>query len=199
MRVPAGAARSETTVKRSRFIAEAWNVTSRDEVSRIVSDLRGKHSDASHVVSAFLIGDERSELLGMSDDGEPHGTAGRPVLEVLRGSGVADCLVTVVRYFGGTKLGTGGLVHAYSDAARECLAILPTQEKRDLRPATIRCPYEFHRQVRTILDECEAVVVDEDFGSAVTVRLEFENGSEGKIQDRLNDVSRGTIVLGLEE
>lgn len=199
MRVPAGTARSETTVKRSRFLAEGWSVSSRDDVTQIVARLRAEHADANHVVYAFVIGDSRSELLGMSDDGEPHGTAGRPVLEVLKGSGVTDCLVTVVRYFGGTKLGTGGLVHAYSDAARDCLGILPTREKRDLRSATIRCPYEIHRQIRTLLDENDAVIVDEDFASAVTMRCEIEAGSEGTIQERLNDVSRGTIFLEMAE
>jgi uncharacterized YigZ family protein len=199
MRVPVGTARSETTVKRSRFVAEGWNVASREEVTRIVATVRGEHPGANHVVFAFVIGDQRSELLGMSDDGEPHGTAGRPVLEVLKGSGVTDCLLTVVRYFGGTKLGTGGLVRAYSDAARECLAILPSREKRDLRPATVSCSYELHRQVRTVLEEHDAVIADESFASEVTIRCEIETGSEEELQKRISDVSRGTIALNLEE
>jgi len=196
--VPAGPAQYEFTVKRSRFIGEVWSIASREEAETILRDLRAIHADARHVVYAFVIGDESSELLGMSDDGEPRGTAGRPVLEVLKGSGVRNCMVTVVRYFGGTKLGTGGLVHAYGDAAKGCLARVETEERRDLRRAWLTCPYERHQAVRSSLIDAGAEIVDESFAETVSMACLVERDAVGDIRRRLSDVSRGTITLTVE-
>src|SRR6056297_2586324 len=132
MKQPAGAARFELEVKRSRFIAEIQSCTDRRTAERHIDQQRANHPHAAHVVYAFSLGERNSQQFGMSDDGEPKGTAGRPALEVLKGSGVTDCVLTIVRYFGGTKLGTGGLVHAYGDAAKGVFSVLPTKEKRDL-------------------------------------------------------------------
>lgn len=198
MRIPRGVGHYESWVKRSRFIAEARGVESRRMVDTVVSDLRAQHPGAHHVVYAFVIGDETSELLGMSDDGEPHGTAGRPVLDVLKGSGVRNCLITVVRYFGGTKLGTGGLVHAYGQAAKGCIATLSVEKQRDLVPAVLECPYETLDVVRSVMKDAEAEIVSETFGTDVIIECRVERGSESSLQERLYDVSRGTIELILE-
>ena len=126
--VPLESRTLELFVKRSRFIAKAEKVSSPEEVKPLVRRRREEHPGCSHVVWAFVTGPPKSRTMGLSDDGEPKGTAGRPVLEVLKGSGITDTLVTVVRFFGGTKLGTGGLVRAYSDAARGVLENIPTEE-----------------------------------------------------------------------
>ena len=193
MRVPRGTSQYECTIKRSRFVAQAWVVTDRGAVDTIVSDLRREHREAHHVAYAFVVGDARSQLLGLSDDGEPHGTAGRPILDILRGSDITDCLVTVVRYFGGTKLGTGGLVHAYGDAARGCLDDLATETKRDLRVGSVTCPYPLLTVVRTILLDLRAEISKETFNEAVTVDFLLERGSEDRLREALQDVSRGTL------
>ncbi|MFW5826955.1 MAG: YigZ family protein [Alkalispirochaeta sp.] len=195
MQIPAGSGEYEFTVKRSRFIAMAQGVESRPAAEELIAQTREQHPNAHHVVYAFVIGDERNELLGMSDDGEPHGTAGRPVLEVLKGSGVRNCLITVVRYFGGTKLGTGGLVHAYGDAAKGCMAGLPVAVDRDCRAALVECPYELYEQVLRVFRESEVDVTNEEFGTAITLQCCVERGREGALQDRLHDVSRGTLEL----
>lgn len=195
MQVPAGRGYHEFTVKGSRFIAEAQEVDSREGAQRVIAALWERHPDASHIVYAFVIGDEKNELLGRSDDGEPHGTAGRPVMEVLKGSGIRNCIITVIRYFGGTKLGTGGLVHAYGDAAKGCIADLPVEEKRDLVPAVLQCPYEFYDAVGIVLREIGADAVSEEFGTSVTIHCAVERGRHEQLQERLNDVSRGTIAL----
>ncbi|MCG8481562.1 MAG: YigZ family protein [Spirochaetales bacterium] len=193
MRVPRGTSRYECIIKRSRFIGQAWAVPDRREVDRIVTDLRREHRDVNHVVYAFVIGDTTSQLFGLSDDGEPRGTAGRPILDILKGSDITDCLVTVVRYFGGTKLGTGGLVHAYGDAARGCLDMLTTEPKRDLRAASVTCPYPLLTVVRTILLDLRAEITTEAFNETVTVAFLLERGLEGRLNAALKDVSRGTL------
>lgn len=193
MRVPRGTSRYEYTVKRSRFIGQAWAVADRREVERIVADLRCEHRDAHHVAYAFFIGDAHSQLVGLSDDGEPHGTAGRPIFDILKGSDITDCLVTVLRFFGGTKLGTGGLVHAYGDAARGCLGVLTTEPKRDLRAAFVTCPYQLLTVVRTILQDVRAEITAEAFKETVTVEFLLERGLEERLSAALKDVSRGTL------
>lgn len=199
MMVAVGRSDYELVVKRSRFLAAGRPVESRREAEEIVRSLRTHHADANHVVYAFVIGDAQTELLGMSDDGEPHGTAGRPVLEVLRGSGVRNCLVTVVRYFGGTKLGTGGLVHAYAGAAKGCLAEIATAEVRDLRTASFSCPYPLHDQVRAACAENGAEITQEDFSDVVSITVAVEFDRIDELARRIRDVSRGTISVELVE
>ena len=104
-------------VKNSRFLAELFPVATQEGARTILAAQKSRWPDIRHVVHAFAIGPQ-ANILGCSDDGEPAGTAGRPALEVLKGSGVTNVLLTIARWFGGTKLGTGGLVHAYGDAAR---------------------------------------------------------------------------------
>ena len=113
-------ARTETVVKRSRFIATASPVMDEDEAQQFVDEIRREFWDATHNVYAFTVGDN-DEIVRSSDDGEPSGTAGRPVLEVILKEGIKHCAVVVTRYFGGTLLGAGGLVRAYGAAAREAL------------------------------------------------------------------------------
>ena len=124
MKRAVGSGQSETVVCKSKFLAENFLIDDPTQVKEIIRRQKERYPDATHVCHAFLCGPRR-EFAGCSDDHEPSGTAGRPMLEVLKGSGLTDILVTVVRWFGGTKLGTGGLVRAYSDAVKElCLQLL---------------------------------------------------------------------------
>ena len=127
--IPAAEARVALTVVNSRFIATAAPVFSVEAARAFVGRVRAEFADASHNVPAYVIGHGATTIAHCHDDGEPAGTAGRPVLAVLQGSGLGDVAVVVTRYFGGTKLGTGGLVRAYGDAARAVLAALPRAEK----------------------------------------------------------------------
>ncbi|HSG29611.1 MAG TPA: YigZ family protein, partial [Candidatus Krumholzibacterium sp.] len=125
--IPEGRFECEMTVRNSKFIGLGVPVSDPEEAREIIRDTRETHPGCSHVVYAFITGGARTEVSGMSDDGEPKGTAGRPVMEILKGSGIVDVLLMVVRYFGGTKLGTGGLVKAYGDCAREVVEGLPVR------------------------------------------------------------------------
>jgi len=193
MKQPAGAARFELEVKRSRFIAEIQSCTDRRTAERHIDQQRANHPHAAHVVYAFSLGERNSQQFGMSDDGEPKGTAGRPALEVLKGSGVTDCVLTIVRYFGGTKLGTGGLVHAYGDAAKGCFSVLPTKEKRDLVQIGLTVPYALHESVRSVLEHFEAKIDHETFTEAVELVAWVDRDRLVAFRKRIDDVSRGTI------
>jgi uncharacterized YigZ family protein len=117
-----------------------------------------------------VVGHGATTTLGMSDDGEPSGTAGRPVLAVLRGSGLGDAVLVVTRYFGGTLLGTGGLVHAYGDAARAVLAELPQTEKIERRELTVTLPYAAYEPARRLVAAHAGSILDEVFAADVTLR-----------------------------
>ena len=195
MFVPSRTIQREIEVKRSRFIAEVRAISDRADAEREIRRTRERFADATHVVFAFAFGDDKSIQYGMSDDGEPKGTAGRPVLELVKGREITDCLLTVVRYFGGTKLGTGGLVRAYGDAARSVLDALPLQQKRSLKDGTVVVGYELHRPVRTVLDNAEVEIVHEDFGERITISVRYEEARRASIERSLENVSRGTISL----
>ncbi|QTA85641.1 YigZ family protein [Desulfonema magnum] len=128
--VPRGIHRVEETVKQSRFIATVAHTPARDDAKIFISQIRDEFSDATHNCRAFVAGPPGStDQIGMSDDGEPHGTAGRPLLNMLLHSGVGEVSVVVTRYFGGIRLGTGGLVRAYSGMVRKALSTLNIKEK----------------------------------------------------------------------
>ena len=131
--IPTQTHRVTTAVSNSRFVTTIGHVTSADEAKAFLASVRTEMPDANHHVYAYRVGFDNSVIEGMSDDGEPSGTSGPPVLAVLRGSGIGDVIVVVTRYFGGTKLGTSGLVRAYGDGARAGLELPPTERKIEKR------------------------------------------------------------------
>ena len=141
---PVPAASAEITIKRSVFRAEVFYTDNAQEAKETVKRQKERYRDARHVVHAFVIG-ESGAILGCSDDGEPAGTAGQPVLAVLKGSGITNILITVTRWFGGTLLGTGGLVKAYSAAVKEALAQVHTEPLVQQAAFTCECSYEDHK------------------------------------------------------
>ena len=141
---PTSSARTEHIDRKSRFIAIAERIETAAEAKNYIQILRKQNPDASHVVYAFRVGGLSRDEYGMNDDGEPKGTAGRPVLEVLRGSSVTNVVIAVVRYFGGTKLGTGGLVRAYTSAAQGVLETLRIEVLEE------RAQYPWHAPMSTM-------------------------------------------------
>jgi uncharacterized YigZ family protein len=194
---PAGEGAVELVVKKSRFLGTARRVLSPDEVKEWVRSERDRHPAARHVVHAFLIGPPNSEIAGMHDDGEPKGTAGRPVLEAIRGSELRNVLVLVTRYFGGTKLGTGGLVHAYSDCARAALQHTPRRIVRLEQAVQIRFPYAFYDSFLKLAAELECRIVSEQFREAVEVEMLVPEEQLGLFRIRLNDLCRGNCSIHL--
>lgn len=195
MFVPRETIERELIVRGSRFIAAASFVSTANDALALIRSRRLEHPHASHVVYAWRIGPPRSEALGQSDDGEPKGTAGRPVLEVLKGSDLTNCLLTVVRYFGGTKLGTGGLVRAYGEAAK---LIVSTVERVPLdRRLFVRCivDYARHPAVRLAMERAGVTEICERFGADVALNGRTAPERIASAQEAVRNVSRGTIEL----
>lgn len=167
--VPARTIRVETVVVNSRFIATAGRADTVDQAKAFIQAVRDEMPDATHHVYAFKVGYGGSVIEGMSDDGEPSGTSGPPVLAVLRGADVGDIVVVVTRYFGGTKLGTGGLVRAYSGAAKEALAALPLELKIEKAAVGVTVAYTHYERLKQLLTAHQAEIEDEDFAADVTV------------------------------
>ena len=161
-------ASAELTVKKSVFRAEVFYTDNAQTAKEIVKRQKTQYRDARHVVHAFVIG-ETGAVLGCSDDGEPAGTAGQPVLAVLKGSGITDILVTVTRWFGGTLLGTGGLVKAYSATAKEALTQVHTEPLIQKAEFTCECSYEDHNPLLRAAAPLPVTFAHMEF--AQTVRL----------------------------
>ena len=187
----------ETNVSNSRFIATAAPVFSVEAAKEFVAEMRAQFHDASHNVPAFLIGHEPTSTSHCSDDGEPSGTAGRPVLAVLQGSHLGDIAVVVTRYFGGTKLGTGGLVRAYGNAAKEVVKTLPRARKVAMHSVFIVLPYSLYEQTRNMVVHHQGITLDEDFGAEVAISARFPVDSFSAFQDDLSNLSRGAIQASI--
>ncbi|MBN1680893.1 MAG: YigZ family protein [Anaerolineae bacterium] len=167
--IPAKTIRIENRVVNSRFIATIGRASTVAEAKSFIQDVHHEMPDASHHVHAFKVGYGGSVTEGMTDDGEPAGTAGPPVLAVLRGSDLGDVVIVVTRYFGGTKLGTGGLVRAYSGAAKDALAALPVELKIEKRYLGVSVPYSYYERLKLLLNEYRGKIDAEEFDAEVTV------------------------------
>ncbi|MFL7840190.1 MAG: YigZ family protein [Candidatus Promineifilaceae bacterium] len=197
--IPAQETREEIRVSNSRFIATAAPVFSVDEAKEFIKKIKAEFSDASHNVPAFLVGYGPSVTAHCSDDGEPSGTAGRPMLAVLQGSGLGDIAVVVTRYFGGTKLGTGGLVRAYGDAVKVILENLPLAEKVPTHTVMMAVPYTLFEQVRLLIEAHNGRILDEEFAADVTVTAQFTPRQFDDFQDALRELSHGRLEAQILE
>ena len=178
-------ASASLSVKNSDFLAEIFPITAQTEARNLLKSVKQKQYDASHVVHAFVLGSSGG-ILGSSDDGEPSGTAGKPVLTVLKNSGLTNVLLTVTRRFGGILLGTGGLVRAYTDSAKAVLATAKTEEFIPKIAFTVFCSYPKYGQIKNRFAEFSAEVKCVDFKE------------EGKIEGQLPDAEQAAFCAFLE-
>lgn len=186
----AAPAHHELIVKRSRFIACVEPVTGREAAQARVAQLRAEHPDAAHVCWALLAGGQSAA----NDDGEPGGTAGRPMLEVLRHQDLQGVLATVVRYFGGVKLGAGGLVRAYTDAVAQ--ALLGANKIPVVRRVHLTCsvPYALEGLVRREVEQAQAELLQVGHGSVVTLHFALPDQQARGLVQRLGESGRGQLV-----
>ncbi len=191
-------ARVELMIKNSRFLGEAFSVLSAEEARELLREQKARYADSSHVVHAFVVGTEAT-ILGCSDDGEPPGTAGRPMLEVLRNSELRNVLLTVTRWFGGTNLGPGGLVRAYTECAQELLKVAETRELINRSQTSFKVPYALYEQVKKLLLELEFILEKEEFGEEVQVSGQLPSECLPSLQAQLRDLSHGQINLSETE
>jgi uncharacterized YigZ family protein len=191
--VPARETRIEHRVVNSRFIATLAPAFSVDEARAFIARIQEEFADATHHVPAYVIGHGAAVTAHCNDDGEPSGTAGRPALAVLQGSGLGDAVVVVTRYFGGTKLGTGGLVRAYGDAVRAVLKAAPRAVKTLTHTVMIEIPYPLYEIVNRLIPTYEGKVLDRTFAVHVTVTARFPVARYPAFRGALREVSSGVL------
>ena len=186
----AAPAHHELVIKKSRFIACVEQIAGRDEAQARVAQLKTEHPDAAHVCWALLAGGQSAA----NDDGEPGGTAGRPMLEVLRHQALEGVMASVVRYFGGVKLGAGGLVRAYTDAVAQ--ALLTAEKIPLIKQAQLACsvPYALEGLVRRELELAQAQLLEVAHGSVVTLRFALPDTLAAALMARLSESGRGQLV-----
>ena len=194
--VPARRHRAEQVIDRSRFIATIERVSTPEEAQAFVRAMNAEFADATHNCWAYVVGAPGSTgRVGMSDAGEPHGTAGRPMLTVLLHSGVGDVAAVVTRYYGGTKLGTGGLVKAYGGSVALALESLPRAERVDWHELVVTVGYASIAAVQALLAAHEAESLDEQYGTDVTYRVRVPAPGAEALRTALLDATRGQAVV----
>lgn len=193
MKIPKDYFSTEETIKGSRFLSELFPISSQAEVREKIKAQKQKYADATHVCHAFICG-KNAEIMGMSDDGEPGGTAGRPMLDVLKGSGATNLLVTITRWFGGTLLGTGGLVHAYGDGAKNVLSVAEFEELVEKSKFSLSCDYQQYQVVKKIFENFTLYDVGEDFGEAITIKGEIAATDFDTLKQKIFDSTNGKVL-----
>jgi uncharacterized YigZ family protein len=189
--IPAEITRAEIRVVNSRFVATIGPVFSVEEARAFVDQIKTEFADATHNVPAYVIGHGSSLTAHCNDDGEPSGTAGRPALVILQGSGLGDVAVVITRYFGGSKLGTGGLVRAYGDAVRAVLAVTPRAEKVNTYTIVMNVPYNLLERLRLLVKAYNGRILNEDFAADVTITAQLRMEQYTQYQSGLRDLSKG--------
>ncbi len=188
----------EETIKGSRFLSELIPCQSQAEAREILRQQKTKYADATHVVHAFITG-KGAEVMGMSDDGEPSGTAGRPVLDVLKGSGATNLILTVTRWFGGTLLGTGGLVKAYGNGAKgviqEALTRNAFEELIEKTDFEFHTDYSLLKPIKNHFAEFHLYDTAEEFGTDITISGKIRSDETETFCKLLTELSNGRISV----
>lgn len=191
--IPLAEIRREHVVVNSRFIATLAPVFSTEEARAFIARIKKEFADASHNVPAYIIGGGNTVIEFCSDDGEPSGTSGKPALAVLRGSGLGDVAVVVTRYFGGTLLGTGGLVKAYTESTQLVVSAVERGRRVPVHVSMLAIPYNLLERVRLMVGRNSGGVLEEDFAGDITMTLQFPVESFESFQKELQELSAGTL------
>lgn len=193
--IPAAEYRHETVVVNSRFVCTVAEARTVDAAQAFIRRIKAEQSDASSHAYAYHVGFGASVTDGCNDGGEPSGTAGRPMLAVLQGSGLGDVAAVVSRYFGGTKLGTGGLVRAFGGALKATLGELARAERVERRTFLLEAPYPLYEQVKRLAQAHRAEIGGEEFGADVLLTLTFVIDDVAPFRRALTDLSAGRLEL----
>lgn len=185
--------RREYVAVNSRFITTLAPVFSVEEAREFLARIKREYADATHNVPAYIIGGGNSITEFCSDDGEPSGTAGKPALAVLRGSGLGDVAVVVTRYFGGTLLGTGGLVKAYTESTQVAVNAVERGRRIAVCVSMLAIPYNMLERVRWMMSRNRGEILSEDFSSDVTLTMQIPVESMEGFQNELREVSAGKL------
>ncbi len=188
--VPTQFGEDEFIEKKSRFIGRLWPVETEAEALEKIQEMKKQHYDATHNCWAYIIKDGPVRF---SDDGEPGGTAGMPMLQVLQREGLFNCVCVVTRYFGGILLGAGGLVRAYTKGAKIAVDAAGKSMKRVWTVLYVPCPYTYYERVKLLVAECGGIIRTTDFGAEVELELLFAEAQVGLFLEKLTDMTAATV------
>ena len=192
-------ASASQTIERSRFIAHVKPVSSREEAEEFIAQIRGSYRDATHNVPAMVLGD-KAQIQWASDDGEPQGTSGAPMVQLMVGEGLTNLVIVVTRYFGGIKLGTGGLVRAYSSSARLAIDAAGVCSVCSACRMRVQVEYTYLDRITKMASEgltAEGafVVADTDYGEKVTMTILSQEEDAQQVKDMLANLTSGTAQI----
>ncbi len=194
--IPARTHRVEEEIRRSRFITTVGYAPTVEDARAFIQRIRQEFPDATHNVWAYLVGPPGSTAhVGYSDDGEPHGTAGRPAYTVLLHSGIGDIVAVITRYFGGTKLGKGGLVRAYSGGVKLALETLPLAEHRAMTDLEVLIPYTFVTPFQRLLPDYEAQVLQEEYAADASFRIRLPDEHVAPFTQAIIGLTNGIALV----
>ena len=185
---------SEIVVTKSRFIGNLVSVSSASEAEEFITSIRKKYNDARHNCWAYIVMDGDMIINKCSDDGEPSGTAGRPILSIMEGAGLVNAVCTVTRYFGGVLLGTGGLVRAYSDAASQALENADVSPIRRGQYITFTCEYQDEGGIRRLLESEDFAITDSGYTDKVTITVLGPEEKADSLMGRITDMTGGRVI-----
>ena len=188
--VPTQFGEDEFIEKKSRFIGRLWPVETEEAALEKIQEMKKQHYDATHNCWAYII---HGGAVRFSDDGEPGGTAGMPMLQVLQREGLNNCVCVVTRYFGGVLLGAGGLVRAYTKGAKIAVDAAGKSMKRVWTVLYVPCPYTYYERVKLLVAECEGIIRTRDYGAEVELELLFAENMTDTFLEKLTDMTAGTV------
>lgn len=196
--VPFMEAEEEMVEKRSRFIGHIWRVESEEEARRLIDETKKKHYDARHNCWCYIL--REGNVLRYSDDGEPQGTAGQPMLNVFLREEVTNVLCVVTRYFGGILLGAGGLTRAYGGTAKLALDAAGISRMRLWSTVAVPCSYSLYERMRLLVESCGGTVTDSDFGADIVLTVLLPAEDVAAFQEKVTELSAGQIeILPVED
>ncbi len=196
--VPTGFGEDEFVEKKSRFIGRVWLVETEEEALARIAEMKKQHYDATHNCWAYVI---RDGAMRFSDDGEPGGTAGNPMMQVLQKEGLFNVVCVVTRYFGGTLLGAGGLVRAYTKGAKIAVDAAGKSMKRVWSVVYLPCPYSYYERIKLEVEAFEGIIRETNFGAEVELEILIAQGKTQAFLDRIIDMSAAVVegmVIGQE-
>lgn len=194
--IPAASVEFSEEIKKSRFITYLQATEGLEQAKAFWQQLKQQHPNARHHCWATVAGRPNdSQQLGFSDDGEPSGTAGKPMLNILLGSGIGEISAVVVRYYGGIQLGTGGLVRAYGNGVQQALKLLSTIEKIERQAFALSCDYEQINLVQQLVKQHQVEILEQQFAQRIELRLGVSSEQFADFSRALNDRSGGSLRL----
>jgi len=195
-KIPETTHRTEETIKRSKFIASVAHAPTEDDARAFISQIKNEFPDATHNCWAYVAGPPGDTArVGRSDDGEPHGTAGKPMLSVLLHSDIGEIVAVVSRYFGGTKLGTGGLVRAYSGSVKSAIEGLCVKEKREAVSLTVILDYSKIACIKQAVESFNSEIIEEQYEGDVSFKIEIPKNNEDRFVHAVMDLTGGEIQI----